>query len=117
MAVTVVLVPVVRWLSFRVGAVAVPGGRNIHERPTGRLGGVALAAGFLVSATAFVMLGSATRHDGFAQGPVAALVGIGVLATAVLVVDDIRQLPARYKFISQLVLAALVPALGVSIHF
>ena len=117
MAVTVVLFPLVRWLSFRVGAVAVPGGRNIHERPTGRLGGVALAAGFLVSATVFVLLGSATRHDGFVQGQVVALLGIGALTTAVLVVDDIRQLPARYKFVSQLVLAAVVPAVGVSIHF
>ncbi|HXA42272.1 MAG TPA: MraY family glycosyltransferase [Candidatus Solibacter sp.] len=117
MAVTVVLFPLVRWLSFRVGAVAVPGGRNIHDRPTGRLGGVALAAGFLVSATAFVLLGSGTRHDGFAQSQVIVLLGVGALTTAVLVVDDIRQLPARYKFVSQLVLAVLVPALGVSIHF
>jgi UDP-GlcNAc:undecaprenyl-phosphate GlcNAc-1-phosphate transferase len=117
MAITIVLVPLVRRLSFMVGAVAVPGGRNIHQRPTGRLGGVALAAGFLVSATVFVLLDSATRHDGFAQGQVVALLGIGALTTAVLVVDDLRQLPARYKFISQLVLAVLVPALGVSIHF
>ncbi len=117
MVVTVAVVPLVRWLSFRVGAVAVPGGRNIHERPTGRLGGVALAAGFLVSATVFVLLDVSTRHDGFAQGQLVALLGIGVLTTAVLAVDDIRQLPARYKFLSQLVLAALVPALGVSIHF
>ncbi len=78
---------------------------------------MALAAGFLVSATVFVLLGSATRHDGFVQGQVVALLGIGALTTAVLVVDDIRQLPARYKFVSQLVLAAVVPAVGVSIHF
>ena len=43
--------------------------------------------------------------------------GIVALTTAVLLVDDIRQLPARYKFLSQLVLAVLVPAFGISIHF
>src|SRR5207244_2952656 len=47
LAVTVALVPVAIWLSYRVGAVSKPGGRNIHSRPTARLGGLALAGGFL----------------------------------------------------------------------
>ena len=52
-AVTLALVPLVRWLSFRVGAVAQPGGRNIHEKPTGRLGGLALMGGFVVAVAVF----------------------------------------------------------------
>ena len=116
-AVTVALVLPARWLSFKVGAVAPPGGRNIHAKPTGRLGGLALAAGFLVSAAAFALLGSAPSHDGFPGAQIVGLIGVGVLTIVLLLVDDLRQMPARYKFASQLLLAMLVPAIGISIHF
>jgi UDP-GlcNAc:undecaprenyl-phosphate/decaprenyl-phosphate GlcNAc-1-phosphate transferase len=116
-AVTVALVIPVRWLSFKVGAVAAPGGRNIHDKPTGRLGGLALAAGFLVSAVAFVLLGRAPSHDGFPVVQLVGMIGVGLLTLALMLVDDLRQMPARYKFASQLLLAMLVPAIGISIHF
>jgi UDP-GlcNAc:undecaprenyl-phosphate GlcNAc-1-phosphate transferase len=116
-AVTVALVLPVRWLSFKLGAVATPGGRNIHAQPTGRLGGLALAAGFLVSATIFVVLGKAPSHDGFPAAQLLGLIRVGLLTLVLLLVDDLRQMPARYKFVSQLLLAMLVPAIGISIHF
>lgn len=115
--VTVALVFPVRWLSFRLAAVAPPGGRNIHTRPTGRLGGLALAAGFLVSTVVFVVLGRVPSHDGFPAGQLVGLIGVGVLTLVLMVVDDVRQMSARYKFASQLLLAILVPAIGISIHF
>jgi UDP-GlcNAc:undecaprenyl-phosphate GlcNAc-1-phosphate transferase len=111
------LVPAARWLSFRLGAVAHPGGRNIHEHPTGRLGGLALAAGFLVSALIFGLLDPAVRHDGFPRSQVITMLAIAVVTVAVLSFDDLRQLRARYKFGSQVLLAILVPVLGISIHF
>ena len=52
-AVTMASVPFSRWLSFKVGAVALPGGRNIHLHPTGRLGGLSLTAGFAVALAIF----------------------------------------------------------------
>jgi UDP-GlcNAc:undecaprenyl-phosphate GlcNAc-1-phosphate transferase len=117
MAIAVVMVPIARWLSFRVGAVAQPGGRNIHQHPTGRLGGIAVAAGFLVSGAAFGLLDPSVRRDGFPQAQVIAMLAIGVITILVLLVDDLRQLQARYKFASQLLLALLVPVVGISIHF
>jgi UDP-GlcNAc:undecaprenyl-phosphate GlcNAc-1-phosphate transferase len=117
MAIVVMLVPAARWLSFRLGAVAHPGGRNIHEHPTGRLGGLALAAGFLVSALIFGLLDPAVRHDGFPRSQVITMLAIAVVTVAVLSFDDLRQLRARYKFGSQVLLAILVPVLGISIHF
>jgi UDP-GlcNAc:undecaprenyl-phosphate/decaprenyl-phosphate GlcNAc-1-phosphate transferase len=115
--VTVALVLPVRQLSFKLGAVAPPGGRNIHDRPTARLGGLALAAGFLVSAVAFALLGRAASHDGFPTAQLVGLIAVGLLTAVLMLVDDLRQMPARYKFASQLLLAALVPAIGISIHF
>jgi UDP-GlcNAc:undecaprenyl-phosphate GlcNAc-1-phosphate transferase len=117
MAVAVVMVPIARWLSFRVGAVAQPGGRNIHQHPTGRLGGLALAAGFVVSGAGFGLLDPSVRGDGFPQAQVIAMLASGVITILVLVVDDLRQLRARYKFASQVLLALLVPVVGISIHF
>jgi UDP-GlcNAc:undecaprenyl-phosphate GlcNAc-1-phosphate transferase len=115
--VTVALVLPMRGLSFKVGAVAAPGGRNIHAKPTGRLGGLALAAGFLVSTVAFALLGPTLRHDGFPAAQLIGLIGIGVVTLVLMVVDDLREIPARYKFASQLLLAILAPAIGISIHF
>jgi len=113
----VAMVPMARWLSFRVGAVAQPGGRNIHQHPTGRLGGLALAAGFVVSAAIFGLLDPSVRHHGFLQSQVIAMLAIGAVTIVVLMFDDLRQLRARYKFGSQVVLALLVPVVGISIHF
>src|SRR3979490_2980428 len=91
-----------RSLSFRLGAVAKPGGRNIHQRPTARLGGLALAAGFLDSAVVFALI-----RQGGENFPRVQLVGLIVVASitvVVMLIDDLRQLPARYKFGAQVLL-------------
>ncbi|HEV3232768.1 MAG TPA: MraY family glycosyltransferase [Candidatus Dormibacteraeota bacterium] len=112
LAVTLALVPVTRWLSFRVGAVAEPGGRNIHARPTGRLGGLALAAGFLVAGLLFGGGGSYPGRQ------VAGLLVITAVTTALMAIDDIRTMRARDKFVLQVLLALAVPTLaGIRIGF
>src|SRR6202022_4214536 len=40
---TAIVVLPVRWLAFRLGAVAKPGDRFIHQHPTARLGGLAIS--------------------------------------------------------------------------
>jgi UDP-GlcNAc:undecaprenyl-phosphate GlcNAc-1-phosphate transferase len=50
---TAIVVLPVRWLAFRLGAVANPGDRFIHQRPTARLGGLAMYLGFGLSAALF----------------------------------------------------------------
>jgi UDP-GlcNAc:undecaprenyl-phosphate GlcNAc-1-phosphate transferase len=113
LAVTVALVWPVRSLSFRLGAVANPGGRNIHQRPTARLGGLALAAGFLVSAVVFALIRQG--GDGFPRVQLVGLIVVASITVVVMLVDDLRQLPARYKFGAQVLLAVLVPAIGITI--
>jgi UDP-GlcNAc:undecaprenyl-phosphate GlcNAc-1-phosphate transferase len=53
LACSAIVVLPARWLAFRLGAVAHPGERRIHSRPTARLGGLALYLGFGVSAALF----------------------------------------------------------------
>jgi UDP-GlcNAc:undecaprenyl-phosphate GlcNAc-1-phosphate transferase len=50
---TAIVVLPVRWLAFRLGAVAKPGDRFIHQHPTARLGGLAMYLGFGLSAALF----------------------------------------------------------------
>jgi UDP-GlcNAc:undecaprenyl-phosphate GlcNAc-1-phosphate transferase len=110
-AVTVVLFLPARWLSFRLSAVAQPGGRNIHAQPTGRLGGLALAGGFLVSSLAYGLPAAGGDRR------VAAVIGLPVLAALLLAVDDVRPLRARTKLILQVVLALAVAGAGLSINY
>jgi UDP-GlcNAc:undecaprenyl-phosphate GlcNAc-1-phosphate transferase len=107
-AVTVAMVPVVRWLSFKVGAVAQPGGRNIHLRPTGRLGGLALAAGFVVAVAAF----------GRGVGDWFQIVVIVVVVAGLLAADDILDLPYWTKLVIQIACSLLVAwGFGITITY
>jgi UDP-GlcNAc:undecaprenyl-phosphate GlcNAc-1-phosphate transferase len=109
--VTVVLVPPARYLSFRLGAVSEPGGRNINQKPVGRLGGIPLALGFLISAAVFATHGHQTSV------PVVTVLVAGALVIAIFTLDDIRPMRARTQFLLQLAIALLVVGMGTSIQF
>ena len=99
--------PLVRRLAFKIGAVDVPrDNRRMHDHPIPRLGGLAIFLGFLVSVLAYAEI------DLQMQG-----ILIGATIIAVLgIADDIRSLPAKFKFVVQ-ILAALCAVLhGVSIE-
>ncbi len=97
-AVTVATVPLARWLSFRLHAVDQPGGRHIHDRPTGRLGGLAMMVGFVV---ALVTFGRGV-HD-WAQ-----IAGAAVAVTVLLAADDILGLAYWTKLVLQVICSLLV---------
>jgi UDP-GlcNAc:undecaprenyl-phosphate/decaprenyl-phosphate GlcNAc-1-phosphate transferase len=113
--VTIVATPWVERFAWRVGAVDVPGGRKVHERPTPTLGGLAMLAGFLaaiVTARILAELGDealaplfrgTSEPAGLALGAVV-IAGVGVL-------DDLLDLSPPAKLAGQIV-AALFPVLG-----
>ncbi len=114
-AATLISTPLVIRLSRRLGAVDVPdSGRRLHRLPTARLGGIALAVGFLAAlALSFVL--PVERHD---PNEVLRLTGllVGLLVVlAVGIYDDAHELPAWPQFAAQFVAAALVIAFGVRI--
>jgi UDP-GlcNAc:undecaprenyl-phosphate GlcNAc-1-phosphate transferase len=113
--VTVALVWPARWLSFRLRAVAEPGGRNIHAAPTGRLGGLALASGFIVSAVVFTLLWPGGRAGDFSVQQVLVLLALAAAATLVMTLDDVFHFRASLKFVSQAVLAVAAIAGGIVI--
>ncbi len=90
-AVTMATVPLARWISFKVGAVAHPGGRHIHTRPTGRLGGLAIMTGFVVAMVAF----GRGVHDWLP------IVVVAVVVAGLLAADDILGLAYWTKLVIQ----------------
>ena len=108
--------PAVIWLARRVGAVDRPGVRTVHTRPTPRIGGVAI----FVSAT--VMIGSVVVLDNNigqtfrASGlQLATLLASATLIFAVGLIDDLKGLPARVKFLAELLTVAALCIVGVRI--
>src|SRR3954463_15316817 len=86
------LTPVRSRLAWRVGAVDEPSDRGLSDRPTPRLGGLAILAGVLVASVFWLPLG-----DGRWQG----IVTGAVLITLVGALDDVFDLHPAVKLAGQ----------------
>lgn len=91
--------PLVKNFAYKVGAIDVPkDARRMHKVPIPRLGGLAIFIGFMVG---ILLCADINRQM---QGILLGAVVIVVLG----VVDDITPLPAKLKFVVQII-AALIP--------
>lgn len=102
------LTPLVRAFARRVGALCYPNERSVHRSPVPYLGGVAI---YIASASVIILFGGG---DQAAKN--ATVIG-GLLILIVGVIDDLLELRPWQKVLGQLVSAAVVMALGVSISF
>ena len=93
--------PLAARVALRLGAVDRPRDRGLSDRPTPRLGGLAILAGTLVAGLAFLPLEGQTRGI---------FIGAGLI-TLVGAVDDVMDLPPLVKLSGQ-ALAALAPVLS-----
>lgn len=95
--------PVVRVLAQKMGAMDVPkDARRMHDHPIPRMGGLAIFLGFLLTVLLFAELTTQVR---------------GMLLGAVIIVvlgifDDIYSLPAKFKFVVQIVAALIAAGTG-----
>jgi UDP-N-acetylmuramyl pentapeptide phosphotransferase/UDP-N-acetylglucosamine-1-phosphate transferase len=92
-----ILTPLVRSASRRIGYVDVPNERSSHDTPTPRTGGYAIVAGVLAGAA---MAGA--LHD---RG-LAATAGGMVLLVVLAVIDDFHSLPNVWRLLAQFAIAA-----------
>lgn len=105
LAVTFVLTPVVKNFAIRIGAVDKPDARKVHHGLVPRLGGLAIYAGFMVSAITTI---------GFTYE----MVGIMAGATFLIIVgvaDDVVSLRPKVKLLGQII-AAAIPAVIFNIN-
>lgn len=101
--VSALLAEVARRLAWRYGVVDLPGGRRLHQRPTPRGGGVAVALAWAASAS---LLGAILPGTASVAAFAAALAfaGLGLF-------DDLRPLPAWIRLVAQIGIVAGVAAL------
>ncbi len=95
--------PLVKALSVKVGAVDVPkDARRMHDHPIPRMGGLAIFLGFVFAMLLMVPLD--TEKKGMLLGAVIIVV-LGIF-------DDIYTLPAKPKFVVQIVAALIAVIAG-----
>lgn len=108
---SVLLIPVVRWLSFRLGRVSLPRADRWHRTPTPALGGVGMFVSFAAGLLAVSYFSGQWTHMRWSLLAGSALMfGLGF-------VDDIKRLTPPSKLIVQILAAGLVIFFGRVIHF
>jgi UDP-GlcNAc:undecaprenyl-phosphate/decaprenyl-phosphate GlcNAc-1-phosphate transferase len=105
--VSVLVTPFVKKMAIKIGATDVPNSRKVHQKIMPRLGGLAIYISFILG---FLILQPESPY----KLPI--LLGSAVIiVTGIL--DDIFQLPAKWKLIGQLIAAAIVIFSGVNLEF
>lgn len=95
-------IPIVRQIAIHIGAIDIPNKRKVHKVPIPRLGGLGIYAGFLLG---YLLFG----HQSVQMNSI--LIG-SIIIVITGMIDDIKPIPARYKFLGQLVAALIVPIYG-----
>ena len=95
-------IPVVKQIAIHVGALDVPNARKVHKEPIARLGGIGIYAGFLLG---YMIFG----HESIQMNAV--LIG-SIIIVITGIIDDIKPIKAKHKFLGQLVAAIIIPIYG-----
>ncbi|HBY19589.1 MAG: undecaprenyl-phosphate alpha-N-acetylglucosaminyl 1-phosphate transferase [Clostridiales bacterium GWE2_32_10] len=108
--VTYMSTPLSKWISIKIGAVAYPRARDMHTKPTPRMGGIAIVIGFMATILIFTpMVNSLDMKK---------VIGIIIGGTIIFLIgffDDIMTLKAKQKLFFQILAATIVVACGVKI--
>lgn len=98
----VCIIPIVKKIANYVGALDIPNARKVHTVPTPRLGGLGVYGGFLLG---YMIFGEHTPTMN------SILIGSFVLIITGMI-DDIKPMPAKPKFLCQTIAALIVVIYG-----
>ena len=108
--------PLVIWLARWIGVVDNPGIRSVHTHPVPRIGGVAIYLSSVCLIVSLLFLDNAIgKRFREVQLQVIVLLGSATAIFLVGLVDDLRGLPARFKFMVELLGAGALCLVGVRI--
>ena len=93
---------IVKKIAVYIGALDIPDQRKVHKAPIPRLGGLGIYAGFLLG---YLLFG----HQSVQMNSI--LIG-SVIIIITGMIDDIKPIPAKYKFLGQLAAALIIPFYG-----
>ncbi len=111
-----------------VGAVDIPlDERRVHTKPMARFGGMAIFTSTILGLLFIFFTGwqevketFLTQNIGYFSQPIGQMKGIivgGILIYILGIVDDIKGMSAKVKFVGQLVIASIVYVMGIRIEF
>jgi UDP-GlcNAc:undecaprenyl-phosphate GlcNAc-1-phosphate transferase len=108
--------PLVIWLARRIGAMDRPDIRSVHTRPIPRIGGIAIYLSSVCLIVALLFLNNAIGAR-FWQVRLQVITLLGAATGVFLIglIDDLRGLPARCKFLVELSGAGALCLVGVKI--
>jgi UDP-GlcNAc:undecaprenyl-phosphate GlcNAc-1-phosphate transferase len=113
----VVTTPIVIRIARRVGALDRGSVRGVHEKPTPRIGGAAIFLSAMVPIISVLFLGNRIGETFRAVWlQVGALLCMATLIFLIGLVDDLRGLPARVKFLAEIVAAGMLCFVGIRIN-
>ena len=102
-AFTFATTPLVRRFAFKIGAIDIPkDNRRMHKKPTPRIGGLAIIFGFTVATLCFAQP-SRQLYGTLAGAAIIAVMGV---------IDDCKNLPAKLKFVIQIIASLVVVFAG-----
>ena len=102
-AFTFATTPLVIRFAFKIGAIDIPkDNRRMHKKPTPRIGGLAIIFGFTVATLCFAQP-SRQLYGTLAGAAIIAVMGV---------IDDCKNLPAKLKFVIQIIAALVVVFAG-----
>lgn len=99
---SLILVPIIKKVAHHIGAIDYPNERKVHKKPIPRLGGLAIFLSFLIG---YMCFGQVTTQM------ISILIGSFVIIV-LGICDDIKPVPARYKFLVQTIAACIVVFYG-----
>lgn len=96
------IIPFIKKVALHVNAMDIPNGRKVHKEPMPRLGGLGIYMGFLLG---YILFGEMSIRMN------AILIG-SIIIIITGIVDDINPIPAKVKFLFQLIAACVVAFYG-----
>ena len=96
------IIPFIKKVAIHVNAMDIPNGRKVHTEPMPRLGGLGIYMGFLLG---YILFGEMSIRMN------AVLIGSFIIIITGIV-DDINPIPAKIKFLFQLIAASVVAFYG-----
>ena len=98
----VLFMPIIKEIAIHIGAMDIPNGRKVHNKPIPRLGGLGIYSGFLLG---YVIFG----YQSIQMNSV--LIGSFIILITGII-DDIKPIRARHKLIGQIIAASVIPLFG-----
>lgn len=111
--VTFIFTSLIRPIARRMGAIAIPRERDVHELPTARWGGIAMYLGVVVGFLVARQLPALTRGFQFSS-EISGFIWAGAIIVIVGLIDDRFGIDALTKLLGQITASLVLVTLGVS---